>query len=390
VIEKPLKDISKIDIESLIRDAVCEKRTIEYKAMLPGNSDDDKREFLADVSSFANAGGGDLVLGVIAEDGIPKEATGCECTLDAEKLRLENIIRDGLEPRVLGIQIQNVDGFAKGPVLIIRIPKSWTSPHMVKYKNLSRFYTRNSAGKYQMDVSEIRAAITLSESLTDKIKRFRDDRVAKIIADEVPLSLNPGAKIILHMIPLVSFSQGFKIDITGLDEQVGMLRPPGAAGWNSRFNIDGFVTFSGYTGVGDLSVSYCQVFRTGQIEAVYADFVRDIKGKPYIASVAYEKYILESVKQYLQFLQSINIACPIVISISIIGAKGAHMYVSPRYFSGDADFPIDREHFLLPDAIIDDYNSDISELLRPIFDVVWNACGYPRSINYKNGKWDPK
>ncbi|MCK5240903.1 ATP-binding protein [bacterium] len=48
----------------MISNQIQESRTIEYKESLPGNSDQDKREFLADISSFANAAGGDLLYGI--------------------------------------------------------------------------------------------------------------------------------------------------------------------------------------------------------------------------------------------------------------------------------------------------------------------------------------
>jgi hypothetical protein len=43
---------------------VAEGRQLDYKEQLPISSDDDKREFLGDVTSFANTAGGDLIYGV--------------------------------------------------------------------------------------------------------------------------------------------------------------------------------------------------------------------------------------------------------------------------------------------------------------------------------------
>ena len=57
----PLTQIDAAQLETLRADAVREGRQLEYKETLPGNSDDDKREFLGDVTSFANAAGGDLI-----------------------------------------------------------------------------------------------------------------------------------------------------------------------------------------------------------------------------------------------------------------------------------------------------------------------------------------
>jgi predicted HTH transcriptional regulator len=66
MIPKEIDALTKQDIDALIANSVSEGRNIEYKEELPGGSDEQKREFLADASSFANAGGGDLILGAEA------------------------------------------------------------------------------------------------------------------------------------------------------------------------------------------------------------------------------------------------------------------------------------------------------------------------------------
>jgi hypothetical protein len=63
-LSKPLDAIAESDIQSLVDNKVAEAKIIEYKSVLPGASDGDKREFLSDVSSFANTIGGHLIYGV--------------------------------------------------------------------------------------------------------------------------------------------------------------------------------------------------------------------------------------------------------------------------------------------------------------------------------------
>jgi len=222
MINKQFDLINKNDIEALISNGVAETRTLEYKEKLSGNSDDDKKEFLADISSFANASGGDIIYGIQEQrssdnktTGIPEAANGVGAiNSDAEIRRLENIIRDGVAPRIVGLQTKAVDGFADGSVIVIRVPKSWNSPHMVTFKNHSRFYSRNSAGKYPLDVTEIRSAFIVSESLPERIRQFRTERIAKIIADETPVPLQSNPKIVLHVLPLASLTSGTHIDLT--------------------------------------------------------------------------------------------------------------------------------------------------------------------------------
>jgi len=65
-------------------------------------------------------------------------------------------------------------------VFVIRIPNSWLSPHRVELQGHNKFYTRGSNGKYPMDVDELRVAFNLSQTIAEKIKNFRIDRVKKI------------------------------------------------------------------------------------------------------------------------------------------------------------------------------------------------------------------
>ena len=61
MLTKSIDQITEIDLKSLIDNSVIERKTLDYKAALPGNSESDKKEFLADISSFANSiGGGKL------------------------------------------------------------------------------------------------------------------------------------------------------------------------------------------------------------------------------------------------------------------------------------------------------------------------------------------
>jgi hypothetical protein len=72
--------------------------------------------------------------------------------------RLENVLRDGLAPRVQGIRFWPVAGFERGPGLIVRIPRSWAAPHMVTFQQSGKFFKRHSGGKHQLDVFEVRDA----------------------------------------------------------------------------------------------------------------------------------------------------------------------------------------------------------------------------------------
>ncbi|MFZ1101582.1 MAG: ATP-binding protein, partial [Hyphomicrobiaceae bacterium] len=188
MIPKAIRDITPADLQGLIKNSVREGKTIEYKRQLPGPRDEDKREFLADASSFANASGGDLLFGLEAKDGAPTKLVGVDgANLDSDIQRLENLLRSGLEPRLPHCDIVAVELGGSRSVVLLRIPQSWSAPHRVIFREHSKFYGRNSAGKYPLDVGEIRIAFTASEALGERIRRFREERLAKIVSRATPV-----------------------------------------------------------------------------------------------------------------------------------------------------------------------------------------------------------
>src|SRR5262245_12321376 len=105
----PFEELAEPHLQALIDNEVRERRTIEYKQQLPSGKDEDVREFLADVSSFANAGGGDLIFGMAEADGSAAEIVPLEFEPDAEKRRWEARIRDGIHPRIPGLRLREIE-----------------------------------------------------------------------------------------------------------------------------------------------------------------------------------------------------------------------------------------------------------------------------------------
>ncbi|MCE5268433.1 MAG: ATP-binding protein [Planctomycetaceae bacterium] len=389
MIPKQFDDITKADIDALLATGVPEGRTIEYKRTLPGNTDQDKKECLADISSFANAAGGDLLYGLDAQKGIPSAIPGLEiANADAEIQRLDSMIQTGLDPRIPGVRIKGVGGFPQGPVLLVRIPQSWTSPHMVTFKGTSRFHTRNSAGKYQMDVTEIRAAFLMAEAIPERIRRFRDSRLSKIVAGETPLPMDSGAKMILHLLPVSSFSKPTTVDVVSVSHNFARLPAMGALGFDRRMNLDGCVTYQ-HQGNGGPCYAYTQLFRSGVIESV--DGVTLIGNKPGIPSIAYEEELIRVTDAYVKLLRELSIEPPVIAMLSMVGVKGFTMILGPRYSFRNRVPVIDRDLLLLPEIVIEDLNDEAATILRPIFDTVWQSAGLTGSSNYnKDGKWCPQ
>lgn len=385
--EKRLESLSEDDLQALVTAGVPEGRRIEYKRQLPGNSDDEKRELLADVSSFANASGGDLLYGVEEAGGLPTAIIGVSgVDPDAEILRLESIIRTGVDPRIPGVHLRAVPLASGSFVLVVRIPQSWALPHVVGFKNLSRFYSRTSAGKYQLDVSELRALFVGSSEAAERIRRFRDERLARIVAGEGAFEMSGQALVVLHLVPLRIFGPATRFDLRQLDNQTVSLPPLYAGGWNHRYNLDGFATWSP---VNSRAGSYVQVFRHGAIEAVEASMLEPRQDRSVIQSAHLAKELVNNLPRYLAVQRELGVDLPVVILLELVGVKGYRLATGPDWFFDSA--PIDRDLITCPEMIVEDWDTEASTMLRPGLDAIWNAGGYAECTLYdEKGAWQPR
>ena len=91
-------------------------------------------------------------------------------------------------------------------VILVRIHRSWLAPHRVTFRNHGHFYGRGAAGKFQLDVDQLRAGFTLSEGIADRVRAFQTDRLIKIKGGMTPVPVREGSKVVLHMLPLSAFA----------------------------------------------------------------------------------------------------------------------------------------------------------------------------------------
>jgi len=387
MIQKPLNQIVYADIEQFVQERWPEGKTLDYKRDPYGNKDDDKKELLKDMSSFANTQGGDILIGVDEDKGVPTGIPGVTIPdIDKEKLRLEEIIRRGLDPRI-EVAVHHVLTPASTTVIIIRVKESLLFPHRVVFQGkFGEFWARSSAGKFSMDTDELRRAFTLSATVYEQIGRFRSERVAQVSRGDTPIPLMPGEKLILHLIPVASFRSRQLFDVATMPDLATRFAPIGASGWDHRLNLDGHVSCSG-SNKERSSRSYTQFFRNGVVEAVLSDVVTEKQGEgKFLLAGYYERTLMENFPRLMAGFRQCGIEPPLWGFLTITGVKGARIPTNSDF--GDEYRDIDRDALLLPEFSVDDLGADAADLLRPVFDLVWNASGFRRSFNFDDkGKW---
>jgi hypothetical protein len=400
--DKPIEQITSEDLQLLVANGVSESRTLEYKEALPAGTDQDKREFLADVSSLANAIGGDLVFGAREardENGRPTGTPDAIVGLDAPNSdhaiqRLENVLRDGIAPRIPGVRFRAVGKFERGPVIVVRVPRSWAGPHMVAFQQSGKFFTRHSGGKHQLDINEIRDAFLNSRSASERAEDFRTNRLGRIIGGGAPVRLSSEKVLCIHAIPHASLFGASAVELQKAASNSGDLRPIEAGGWGPRFNIDGVISIAA-SPRGEKSTGYVQLFRNGIVEIVFSEvyFESPPELRTAVTGVGAGHVAQElagAFQRVVSLFRTLEVGPPVSWFISLHGMNDVVLHVSQRRaLYGRHAF--DRETILLPELVLADYDMPASAVLKPALDALWQAAGLERCFDYdEDGRWAPQ
>jgi hypothetical protein len=257
---------------------------------------------------------------------------------------------------------------------------------MVTLGGVSRFYSRNSTGKYPLDIHDIRSAFALSEALPERLKSFRYGRLASIVAGETPVPLPLGGKLILHFVPIAALDISTRLEISPVTVRPLLARcaPIVGSDMDFRFNFDGVLAFNR-----SREGNYVQLFRSGSAEAVNSRIL-DLSRyggntPPHIPDSHFEKRIMESVTAFLDAYMGMGMGLPIFVLTTLLGVEGFGITSGPESFGQHV---IDRDQLLLPDVMVDDPGFQVDKLLRPVFDTICQSAGLPGSPNYKeDGTW---
>lgn len=350
MIPKPLDHVTEDDLIGLVKAAVSEHRTIDYKREIQQLNDEGRRELLADVSSFANTAGGDLIFGMTETGGIPDGIPGISLPdPNQQVLQLDNIIRDGLDPRIR--HATQAIKLANGQyVVIVRSEQSWYGPHRVIFKNSGRFWARTSNGKYELDVNELRDAFLLSNKVTERISAFRSERIIALQNGRGAVPLVNGPILVLHCLPLESFGSKRVVDVFRVLPP-GIIQPIMASrllGWASQINFDGVVCAANP----EPSAAYTQVYRNGVIEAVRIGVLSTQIAPKVIPSLAFEEAVVTYVSHCFSPMKRLGLSPPLFIALSLIGVQGTRMALSMRESTSQT---IDREVLVLPEVLVEDF-----------------------------------
>jgi hypothetical protein len=394
-IDKQLEQITEADLNGLIASGVKEGKDIEFKREINLSESDAKRKFIRSVAAFANTYGGHIVFGIEETNGVATSLHPLPgFNEDSEKLRLRDLIRAHIEPKVYGFNLHAVPLSGGGHALVLWIPRGWAGPHMVTFGTDNRFYFRLGNGTTLMGAGEVQTAFATAESLPGRITALRLDRLSAISSGDIPMPFAKPGVLVLHIIPVNALNPLYTCDLGSLiiqEQKVRSLLPT---------MFDDEVTSSIEHDFDSVIKMFCKendcygytkLFRNGVLEITDCYGVEldtNFLGQGF-RTMRYERQLIELFPRWLETLRFANIDPPAAVALSLVGMSGRFPYVDPRHFRMSRQpRPIRHDPLLIPPSIIESFDIDGFGTLVPIFNRLWQASGIAKTLNIdKDGNW---
>lgn len=328
--EKPYKQWTEDDLRTLLNNDdfregqfLDYKRTFDFLEMPDKNQKAKaKNELRNDVCSFANADGGDLIVGISEKNGLASSIN--PITIDnIDKLELE--LRNALlpiQPATPPVDFAFIHA-GNGCVVVIHIEKGMLKPYItVEDQTTFRFFVRRGNRKEPMSYSEISSDFLHSASLATEIKRFRVERLSELVED------NPGMIGVIHVIPATFTNPADSIPICDLCKAGKVPIPIQLNNFiRGRMipNVDG-VWFPSEDGQRDFQL--LRLFNNGSVELKNDLYTRTHKGEDYLISDEFIESIGDIVEGTAEIYKALDRNPSVYVCTSIIGCKGHWNYDS--------------------------------------------------------------
>jgi len=206
------------------------------------------------------------------------------------------------------------------------------------------------------------------------IEDFRKQRAEIIGGPEAPVKLPDGGRIILHLIPETWTEDPAAIyNVPGLKMELRGAAPFG----KKRGFGEEQITFDGkITSLQRVSNAYALFFFNGIVEAVEAYYFSSNDKDLPIYEI--ENELFTKSLDYVDLQKEMGVKTPIFLMLTIVGAE-SYEILGRKLSTGKMNFP--------PQIITDyeQYSKDQATIIKPVFDRLWNAAGFPGSRSYEKG-----
>lgn len=379
-----MKNITSLQLQELIDNKVFENKELEYKdySFADGKiPDKQKDKFMKEIAAFANTNGGTIIIGMQEnEDRLPINLSGAGLSMgefDNWLSSFRQLVLSRIRPHLHGIECVPVEISDSNIAIVIYVPKSYARPHSFWDGNKDEFFMRYANGITYMDIDDLRKEFLYANSIQDKIRQFRRDRISMIAANECIGDLGNKAKMIFHIIPEWSFELGNRVDLEFFRGN-SRFRPIYGSGWDYRFNADGYCIYKREHNTNVIK-GYTQVFHNGIFEAVEIELMSENGKKKVYEWSQTQLACIGALIDYGEIMESLHIPKPWHILATIINAKD---YVA-NFGWNEVSSPVERNLIYSLDGLCTE-EIQIKTALRPVFDSLSNAFGFAKSNAFSN------
>lgn len=171
---KPLSKVTLDDVKDLVESRKeKEGQHLDYKRELSG-ADKDKKEFLKDVTAFANSSGGYLIIGA---DEKTTKVCGTPDMIGNQKIEewISNVLTTNVDQKVR-YEMQLLPLETGKTVIVIHIPESPRKPHMVTLDARNSYHVRHNVVIHAATHNEVREMFEGSRRGRDAVREFMEQR----------------------------------------------------------------------------------------------------------------------------------------------------------------------------------------------------------------------
>lgn len=365
--------LAESDLQGLIADGVPEGHQLEYKRELWPETGDGQKEYLNDLAAFANASGGDLVIGMAEKDSVATDLVGLDVVSpQALQTALENRSRNRIEPPVQGIRMRWIVLANGRQALVIRVPSSLSGPH--RDRQSGHFFIRGETRKDQMGIHELRDAFFGSEHLTERLRQLHLKAVDIAHRPELPFDISPDPAAIVSVMPLDVLRARRELSLTVNDSVQAYLPVTGGLDWN--LILEGVV----WNTVPEPVQAFALTHRQGRVDAYWTLpnllYGPGTVSRPIVSAAHFEDGLKWTIAAAQKKLGGLGVAGPWIVMTSLVGIAGANLPMSPA--TQEASPPTRRAAAHLPEV----FGERVNEcLLLPVFDAFWRVFGRERPVS---------
>lgn len=245
-----------------------------------------------------------------------------------------------------------------------------------------------------MTYQQIRASFDRTATLAEKAHRFVSIRLDLIAQRKTPTPMMQGPSWILHLVPLSGIAERKSVDLREVYAQsFESFIGKDWGGGNRTFNFDGLVVHPGGA-PNDGYYAYHHLFRTGALEAAQfgGSKQQDDRKSPIVWSLDMSNFFYETAKKFIERAKAWGFGGPALLGIAVLNVQGFALGIE-GFRHPFSQATADRPNLIPPEAWIENLDSvNIDDALRPSLDVLWQAFGRERCIDFDGttGAYSPR